>query len=58
MYHSLVRSARLARAFRRGAPTVLAMRDYLLFYLNGRHCRIAGETAFASLAEFLRRVGV
>src|SRR5262249_23495115 len=29
--------------------------DYLLFYLNGRRCSIRGETAFLSLAEFLRQ---
>lgn len=30
------------------------MRDYVLFYVNGRRYRIGGETVFWSLAEFLR----
>jgi xanthine dehydrogenase small subunit len=30
------------------------MRDYVLFYVNGRRCQVRGETAFASLSDFLR----
>jgi xanthine dehydrogenase small subunit len=30
------------------------MRDELLLYVNGRRCLIRGETAFSSLADFLR----
>src|SRR5262245_9651682 len=30
------------------------MRDYILFYVNGRRCPIHGETAFSSLSDFLR----
>jgi xanthine dehydrogenase small subunit len=30
------------------------MRDYLLFYVNGRRFQVRGETAFASLSDFLR----
>jgi xanthine dehydrogenase small subunit len=30
------------------------MRDYLLFYVNGRRQEIRGETAFSSLSDFLR----
>jgi xanthine dehydrogenase small subunit len=30
------------------------MRDYILFYLNGNRCLIRGESAFASLTDFLR----
>src|SRR4051794_37718863 len=31
------------------------MRDHVLFYLNGRPVRAAGDDAFLTLAEFLRR---
>ncbi len=31
------------------------MRDHLLIYLNGRVLRVAGDDAFLTLAEFLRR---
>lgn len=31
------------------------MRDSLIFYLNGRCCRITGEAAFLSLADYLRQ---
>ncbi len=30
------------------------MRDYLLFYVNGKRCETRGETAFSSLSDFLR----
>jgi xanthine dehydrogenase small subunit len=30
------------------------MRDYVLFYVNGRRYQVRGEKAFASLSEFLR----
>jgi xanthine dehydrogenase small subunit len=30
------------------------MRDYVLFYVNGRRCQVRGETVFSSLSEFLR----
>jgi xanthine dehydrogenase small subunit len=30
------------------------MRDYVLFYVNGRRYQMGGETAFASLSDFLR----
>src|SRR5262249_41346154 len=40
----------------RGTPCrTRCMRDYLLFYLNGRRCRVGGETAFLSLADYLRQ---
>jgi xanthine dehydrogenase small subunit len=31
------------------------MRDYLLFYIDGKRFQIRGETAFASLTDFLRQ---
>jgi xanthine dehydrogenase small subunit len=36
------------------AGRIVSMRDYLLVYVNGRRCLIRGESAFSSLAEFLR----
>jgi xanthine dehydrogenase small subunit len=53
----------MERSFQQAGPlavsafslsTALQMRDYVLFYVNGKRYRIHGQAAFAPLAEFLR----